>query len=119
MYTSRTCKGNIFINLLYNDLLIVKIENIIYIKYFFFLIFKQHVIGGGGIGLFPSITKKGFKDGNFTEALFHSPQGICFQNSHIIFVCDTENHAIRMVTTKHSIKIFDIFSYLKLKSIFT
>lgn len=65
---------------------------------YFFKIFYQHVIGGGGISLLPSTTKKGFKDGNFTEALFHSPQGICFQNSHILFVCDTENHAIRMVT---------------------
>ncbi|CAI6356454.1 unnamed protein product [Macrosiphum euphorbiae] len=60
----------------------------------------KHVIGGGGFGLFPSTTKKGFKDGNFTEALFHSPQGICFQNAHILFVCDSENHAIRMIDLK-------------------
>lgn len=62
-------------------------------------IYLQHVIGGGGIGLSPSTTKKGFEDGSFHEALFHSPQGICFKNSHILFVCDTENHAIRMVST--------------------
>lgn len=58
----------------------------------------QHVIGGGGFGCSPSTNKKGFKDGSFKEALFYSPQGICFQNSHILYVCDTENHAIRMVS---------------------
>ncbi|VVC24073.1 Six-bladed beta-propeller, TolB-like,Thioredoxin-like fold,NHL repeat,Thioredoxin domain [Cinara cedri] len=60
----------------------------------------KHVIGGGGQGLYPSTTKKGFKDGNFFEALFHSPQGICFQNSNTLYVCDTENHAIRMIDLK-------------------
>lgn len=69
----------------------------IYFNIFFFF-FTQHVIGGGGIGLSPSTTKKGFKDGSFTEALFHNPQGICFQNAQILYVCDTENHAIRMVS---------------------
>lgn len=50
----------------------------------------------------------GFKDGSFTEALFHSPQGICFQNSHILYVCDTENHAIRMVIIKSKYDLFHV-----------
>lgn len=53
-----------------------------------------------------STTKKGFKDGSFTEALFHSPQGLCFQNSTTLFVCDTENHAIRMVSSSYPLKHF-------------
>ena len=38
----------------------------------------------------------GFVDGSFQEARFHSPQGVTFENE-IIFVADTENHAIRQV----------------------
>ena len=39
---------------------------------------------------------RGFKDGNFSECRFDSPQGIAVQENHI-YVADTENHAIRMV----------------------
>lgn len=48
-------------------------------------------IGGNGIG---------FKDGSFPIALFNSPQGLVFQNENILFVADTENHAIRKVDLK-------------------
>lgn len=47
----------------------------------------QHVIGG---------TKSGFNDGSFGEALFHAPQGVTMKDE-VIFVADTENHAIRKV----------------------
>lgn len=43
---------------------------------------------GGGIG---------FKDGHFTEARFNSPQGLVFQNEYILYVADTENHAVRKI----------------------
>lgn len=36
----------------------------------------------------------GFVDGSFREARFHSPQGIAI-DKEIIYVADTENHAIR------------------------
>lgn len=39
----------------------------------------------------------GFKDGNFKECRFDSPQGVAFLSSDILYVADTENHAIRMV----------------------
>lgn len=44
----------------------------------------------------------GFADGNFKEARFNSPQGVCFFGNDIIYVADTENHAIREInlTTK-------------------
>lgn len=38
----------------------------------------------------------GFVDGSFREARFHSPQGIAI-DKEIIYVADTENHAIRQV----------------------
>ena len=38
----------------------------------------------------------GFVDGSFEEARFHSPQGVAIEND-IIFVADTENHAVRQV----------------------
>ena len=38
----------------------------------------------------------GFVDGSFEEARFHSPQGVAVEND-IIFVADTENHAVRQV----------------------
>lgn len=47
----------------------------------------HHVIGGKA---------NGFKDGGFHEALFHSPQGVVMKDE-MIYVADTENHAIRMV----------------------
>lgn len=44
--------------------------------------------------------KEGFKDGNFKEVEFRSPQGLIFENKHIIYVADTENHAIRKINLK-------------------
>lgn len=41
----------------------------------------------------------GWKDGLFEEARFHSPQGICWSKEmDKLFVADTENHAIRVVS---------------------
>lgn len=44
----------------------------------------------------------GFADGNFKDARFNSPQGLSFFGNDIIYVADTENHAIREInlTTK-------------------
>lgn len=39
----------------------------------------------------------GFVDGSFQEARFHSPQGIAIEQE-IIYIADTENHAIRQVS---------------------
>lgn len=39
----------------------------------------------------------GFEDGTFEEARFNSPQGVTFYKSDIIYVADTENHAIREI----------------------
>lgn len=47
----------------------------------------EHVIGG---------SSQGFKDGNFKNARFNSPQGVCMLNN-IIYVADNNNHAIRKV----------------------
>lgn len=46
--------------------------------------------------------ESGFADGNFKEARFNSPQGVSFYGNDIIYVADTENHAIREInlTTK-------------------
>lgn len=49
-----------------------------------------NAIGGG------EKYEAGFVDGSFQEARFHSPQGVNLENE-IIFVADTENHAIRQV----------------------
>jgi len=51
----------------------------------------QNIIGG---------KERGFKDGNFEDSLFDSPPGVCFrgENSEIIFIADTGNHAIRTVS---------------------
>lgn len=46
----------------------------------------QQVIGSG---------VEGFKDGNFETAQFRKPQGICLVGQKL-FICDTENHALRM-----------------------
>ncbi|KAJ8317299.1 hypothetical protein KUTeg_005203, partial [Tegillarca granosa] len=48
----------------------------------------QHCIGG---------PERGFNDGSFMEAKFNSPQGVVMLDEHIIYVADTENHAIRKV----------------------
>lgn len=48
-----------------------------------------HVIGTG---------KPGFTDGNFEEAEFFAPQGMAFDpESQILYVADTENHALRTI----------------------
>lgn len=39
----------------------------------------------------------GFKDGSLENAEFNNPQGLAFQNKNVIFVADTENHAIRKI----------------------
>lgn len=49
-----------------------------------------NVIGGG------EKYEAGFVDGSFQEARFHSPQGVTFENK-VIYVADTENHAVRQV----------------------
>lgn len=48
----------------------------------------EHVIGG---------CNQGFKDGDFKNARFNSPQGVCVLNN-IIYVADNNNHAIRKVS---------------------
>ncbi|MGD1913140.1 MAG: thioredoxin-like domain-containing protein [Rivularia sp. (in: cyanobacteria)] len=51
-----------------------------------------HTIGSG---------KPGLKDGSFSEAEFFAPQGMAFDEvNHILYVADTENHAIRKVDFK-------------------
>lgn len=52
-----------------------------------------NVIGGG------EKCEAGFVDGSFQEARFHSPQGVTFADG-VIFVADTENHAIRKINLK-------------------
>jgi thiol-disulfide isomerase/thioredoxin len=48
-----------------------------------------HVIGTG---------KPGLTDGNFAEAEFFAPQGMAFDaDSQILYVADTENHALRKI----------------------
>jgi len=49
----------------------------------------EHVIGG----------YQGFKDGDFKNARFNSPQGVCVLKN-IIYVADDNNHAIRKVRRK-------------------
>ncbi|XP_022097683.1 NHL repeat-containing protein 2-like [Acanthaster planci] len=49
-----------------------------------------HCIGG---------TEKGFVDGSFRKARFHSPQGMVWKDE-IIYLADTENHAIRKIDLK-------------------
>lgn len=50
-----------------------------------------NAIGGG------ENFEAGFVDGSFQEARFHSPQGIAIEQE-IIYIADTENHAIRQVS---------------------
>lgn len=42
----------------------------------------------------------GFLDGDFKTARFNSPQGLTFMNDNVVFVADTENHAIRKIDLK-------------------
>ena len=39
----------------------------------------------------------GLEDGGFQQAQFNSPQGVTWKGDSMLFVADTENHAIRMV----------------------
>lgn len=48
----------------------------------------QHTVGG---------FYSGFKDGNFSTSRFNAPQGLVFKNENILYVADTENHAIREI----------------------
>lgn len=41
--------------------------------------------------------KAGWKDGDFKDALFNTPQGLAFRNSRLLYVADTENHLIREI----------------------
>lgn len=44
--------------------------------------------------------KMGLVDGNYEEASFHHPQGMCHiyrDGMHFIYLCDTKNHAIREI----------------------
>lgn len=52
-----------------------------------------HVIGTG---------KPGLSDGSFREAQFQAPQGMAFDaDTQILYVADTENHALRQVDFKN------------------
>lgn len=51
----------------------------------------QHIIGGD---------EPGFIDGTFKDARFHSPQGVAFRSPSVLYIVDTDNHAIREVTTQ-------------------
>lgn len=52
-----------------------------------------YVIGTGQPGL---------SDGSFTEAQFHSPQGMAFDaDNQLLYIADTENHALRQVDFKN------------------
>lgn len=55
-----------------------------------------HVIGCGEAGL---------KDGSFNEASFSSPQGLVYHNE-CLYVADTGNHVVRMVSCVVSSKTF-------------
>jgi hypothetical protein len=39
-------------------------------------------------------------DGDLQKARFNAPQGVCFLNENILFVADTDNHAIRKIDLK-------------------
>ncbi|KAJ9579580.1 hypothetical protein L9F63_004765, partial [Diploptera punctata] len=51
----------------------------------------EYVIGGD---------EPGFSDGSFKDARFRSPQGIEFRTADILYVADTENHALREINLK-------------------
>lgn len=60
----------------------------------------EHVIGG---------YIQGFKDGDFKNARFNSPQGVCVLNN-VIYVADNNNHAIRKVRRKVLFVIIIIYN---------
>lgn len=47
--------------------------------------------------------KAGFRDGNLTEAEFNNPQGLVFESNLILYVADTDNHAIRKIDLKNGL----------------
>ncbi|CAH1175658.1 unnamed protein product [Phaedon cochleariae] len=47
--------------------------------------------------------KMGFKDGSLEDAEFNNPQGLAFLDKDVLFVADTENHAIRKVNLKKKV----------------
>ncbi len=54
-----------------------------------------HLIGTG---------KSGLTDGSFSEAQFFSPQGMALDaENEILFIADTENHAVRQIDLKQEI----------------
>src|SRR5699024_1670608 len=54
----------------------------------------QQIIGSN------DVDTSGLANGTLEEALFNCPQGLAWQSDDVIFVCDTENHAIRKVDLK-------------------
>lgn len=44
--------------------------------------------------------ESGFIDGDFQTTRFNTPQGLAFLNENILFVADSENHAIRQIDLK-------------------
>ncbi|KAK3014291.1 hypothetical protein RJ639_008014, partial [Escallonia herrerae] len=45
-----------------------------------------------------STGEEGFRDGNFDEAAFNRPQGLAYNaKKNLLYVADTENHALRIV----------------------
>ncbi|BAZ15077.1 redoxin domain-containing protein [Calothrix sp. NIES-4071] len=53
-----------------------------------------HVIGSG---------KSGLKDGDFSSTEFFAPQGIVFDENQILYVADTENHALRKIDLRRQL----------------
>lgn len=49
-------------------------------------------------GSFVTGPERGRKDGDLSEALFNSPQGVAIKGD-AVYVADTENHLIRKVPT--------------------
>ena len=50
-------------------------------------------MAGGGTG-----RSSGFVDGQGTSALFRRPYGVAVSPSGIVYVADSSNHAIRMIS---------------------
>lgn len=51
-----------------------------------------HQVGSG---------KNGYKDGSLSNCEFNAPQGVAFLTESILYVADTENHAIRKIDLKN------------------
>ena len=60
--------------------------------------------------------EKGFQDGNLQDARFNSPQGVA-SHGKILFVADTENHALRQVILLHVFLLLQVFDVLPLCSL--